>query len=105
MTRQAISMQAHGGKLVNRKFLKEIPKDLKNFEVKEEIKNDLENISEGIFSPIEGFLCEADFESVVRNGRLSNQIPWTIPIVLDVNDSTAKEMRDLKNIVLSVNGL
>jgi sulfate adenylyltransferase len=105
MTRQAISMQAHGGKLVNRKFLKQIPNDLKNFEVKEEIRNDLENISEGIFSPIEGFLCEADFESVVRNGRLSNQIPWTIPIVLDVNDSAAKEMSDLKDIVLSVNGL
>ena len=98
-------MQAHGGKLVNRKFLKQIPNDLKNFEVKEEIRNDLENISEGIFSPIEGFLCEADFESVVRNGRLSNQIPWTIPIVLDVNDSAAKEMSDLKDIVLSVNGL
>lgn len=105
MTSQAISIQAHGGKLVNRKFLKEIPNDMKNFEVKEETKNDIENISEGIFSPIEGFLCEVDFESVLREGRLSNQIPWTIPIVLDVNYRTAKEMSDLKDIVLSVNGL
>ena len=66
-------------------FRNKIPDDIKTFEVKDEIRNDIENISEGIFSPIEGFLCKADFDSVVREGRLSNQIPWTIPIILDVN--------------------
>ena len=104
MTSRAISVQAHGGKLVDRKSLNKIPDDIKTFEVKDEIRNDIENISEGIFSPIEGFLCKADFDSVVREGRLSNQIPWTIPIILDVNYSTAKEMSDLKDIILSTNG-
>ncbi len=30
-----------------------------------------------------------DFESVLKSGRLKNGLPWTIPIILDVEEPTA----------------
>ena len=49
---------------------------------------------------MEGFLSQQDFESVVSKGRLSNDIPWTIPIVLDVDESTASKIKDSGNVLL-----
>jgi sulfate adenylyltransferase len=48
-----------------------------------EILRDLENIAKGIYSPLEGFLCEEDFDSVLSRKRLASGVPFTIPIVLD----------------------
>ena len=47
-----------------------------------------------------GFLSQQDFDSVVSKGRLSNDIPWTIPIVLDVDESTASKIKDSGNVLL-----
>lgn len=66
-------------------------------------RNDIENIADGIFSPLEGFVCQDDFESIVNEGRLSNGLPWTIPIVLDVKNETAVKMKDAGEVSL-VNG-
>jgi len=74
----------HGGKLVNR-ITTEEPSDLFSVTINPDLANDVENIADGIFSPLEGFLSQSDFESVVSKGRLANGIPWTIPIVLDVD--------------------
>jgi len=40
---------------------------------------------------LKGFLNEQDFNSVVNKGRLANDLPWTIPIVLDADDELAKK--------------
>ena len=47
---------------------------------------DLELLLNGGFSPLEGFMDENDYTSVVDNARLANGIVWPIPVVLDVND-------------------
>jgi len=48
-----------------------------------------------VFSPLEGFLTREDYISVLNKGRLASDIPWTIPIVLDVSrDSEVKEGND-----------
>ena len=89
----------HGGKLVNRISTKN-SSDLYSVSVNVDLANDVENIADGIFSPLEGFLSQQDFENVISKGRLSNDIPWTIPIVLDVDQQTAKNMKDSGDVLL-----
>ena len=68
--------------------------------VDSDLANDIENIADGIFSPLEGFLLQQDLESVIRKGRLANDIPWTIPIMLDVDKQTATKMKDAHDVLL-----
>ncbi|KAJ2548376.1 Sulfate adenylyltransferase, partial [Coemansia sp. RSA 1933] len=46
---------------------------------------DLELILNGGFSPLEGFLTEAEYTSVVNNNRLPDGTLWTMPIYLDID--------------------
>lgn len=93
----------HGGKLIN-KYIEKNYDDLKSFEVSSDIRNDAENIATGVFSPLEGFMIQEDFLNVLKEGRLSNSIPWTIPIVLDTEKEIAKQMKELKDVVLCSGG-
>ena len=89
----------HGGKLVNR-FIRKDPSGMFSVMIDADLANDIENIADGIFSPLEGFLLQQDFESVVKKGRLSNDLPWTIPIVLDVDKQTAPKMKEANDVLL-----
>lgn len=68
---------------------------------------DLELILNGGFSPLEGFLNEEDYNSVVENMRLSSVkgddgkgLLWPIPITLDVPEETARTFQPGAKIVL-----
>ena len=37
---------------------------------------------------------------MVSRGRLSNDLAWTIPIVLDVDEETASKMKDAGDVLL-----
>lgn len=52
---------------------------------------DLELILNGGFSPLEGFLNEDDYKSVVENIRLANGLVWSMPIVLDLSKEEASQ--------------
>ena len=93
------SIKPHGGKLVNR-ITKDDPSGLFSISISEDLANDVENIADGIFSPLEGFLGKKDYESVISKGRLSNGLAWTIPIVLDVDESTAAKMKKAGKVLL-----
>ena len=93
------SIKPHGGKLVDRSS-KADPSGLFSIEVTADLANDVENIADGIFSPLEGFLGQQDFESVISKGRLSNDLAWTIPTVLDVDEQTASEMKKAGDVLL-----
>jgi sulfate adenylyltransferase len=43
---------------------------------------DLEKLANGAYSPLEGFMDSATVESVLERGRLPNDLPWPIPLVL-----------------------
>jgi sulfate adenylyltransferase len=43
---------------------------------------DLEMIACGAMSPLEGFMVERDYRSVVESMRLGNGLVWSIPVVL-----------------------
>jgi sulfate adenylyltransferase len=93
----------HGGKLINRRAERNHD-DLKTFEVSSDIRTDAENIATGVFSPLEGFLTQEDFLNVLKEGRLSNGIPWTIPIILDTKKEAAGQMKDLGDVILCSDG-
>ena len=47
---------------------------------------DLDLLLNGAFSPLEGFLTEADYESVCNGMRLGSGVLWPMPITLDVSE-------------------
>ena len=93
------SIKPHGGILVNR-IVKTKPEGLFSITITEDLANDVENIADGIFSPLEGFLGQQDFESVISRGRLANGLAWTIPIVLDVDEQTASKIKESGDVLL-----
>lgn len=50
---------------------------------------DLELITNGGFYPLDGFLNEDDYNSVVSKMRLKNGSLWPIPVILDVKDGNS----------------
>ena len=93
------TIKAHGGKLVNRITQKNTA-GMFSISISEDLANDVENIADGIFSPLEGFLVKADFDGVISKGRLANDLPWTVPIVLDVDKETAQKAKDAGDVTL-----
>jgi sulfate adenylyltransferase len=51
--------------------------------------SDLELIGNGAFSPLTGFMNEADYRGVVDDMRLASGLVWSIPITLSVDRETA----------------
>lgn len=96
--------QPHGGNLINKFTTGKNVDGLFSIEVATDLLNDIENIADGTFSPLEGFMSQEDFESVIESGHLKNGLAWTIPIVLDVDEKTAAEIKDSGEAVLKNNG-
>ena len=71
---------------------------------------DLELLLNGGFAPLTGFMTEADYDSVCRRMRLQSGAVWPIPIVLDVTEAAAADLRsgsllalrDPEGVVLAV---
>lgn len=93
----------HGGILINRNIKKESPdtKDIPKYEINTNLSEDVMNIANGVFSPLEGFLCKNDLENVVTDKRLANDTPWTIPILLDYNKEDLSGIKEGDTILLS----
>jgi sulfate adenylyltransferase len=53
---------------------------------------DLDLLLNGAFSPLEGFLCEDDYEAVCDTMRLQSGILWPIPVTLDVSTAFAEQI-------------
>jgi len=64
--------------------------------------SDVEMIGIGGFSPLEGFMARADYDSVVANRRLKNGLVWTIPVTLAVSREQAKGLKG--DVALAANG-
>jgi sulfate adenylyltransferase len=60
---------------------------LKRYNLKDRQLFDLEMLMVGGFSPLMGFMNEADYHSVVKEMRLSDGTLFPMPIVLDIPDS------------------
>lgn len=89
----------HGGTLVQRIasdqertswLAREAAGQLKRLTLSAWNLSDLELIANGAFSPLEGFMGRADYESVVERMRLANGTVWSLPIVLSVTTAEAE---------------
>lgn len=55
---------------------------------------DLDLLANGAFSPLEGFLGEADYRSVCTDMRLASGVLWPIPVCLDVSEAFAETVAE-----------
>ncbi len=101
-------IQPHGGKLVNRiveneekEELLDKAKSLKKINLTPREISDLEMIATGAFSPLEGFLLEEDYKSVLKDSRLKNGLVWSIPITLSVTEDEIKDFKENVEVALS----
>ncbi len=54
---------------------------------------DLEMLLNGALSPLTGFMTQKDYDSVLSSMRLVNNLLWTIPVTLDVNEQQAQKCK------------
>ena len=79
----------YGGRLVNRTLdgakrlrrLNEVD-EIPRIEIDKRTALDAEKIAYGTYSPLEGFIGEDDFETIIKKERLASGLTWTIPILL-----------------------
>jgi sulfate adenylyltransferase len=97
----------HGGNLVDRRAPAEDRKEL----VREALGlprvpldartlSDLRMIASGVFSPLEGFMLQDDYESVVEDMRLSNGLAWSMPVTLSEREETARSLSEGEHVAL-----
>ncbi|HZG55577.1 sulfate adenylyltransferase [Paenibacillus sp.] len=94
------TIQPHGGTLVNRiatgaerEELLQLANSLRKVRVSAWTVSDIDCIAVGAFSPLTGFLKEADYRSVLDRMRLADGTVWSIPVTLSVEDGLFAELR------------
>ncbi len=109
-------IEPHGGRLVNLLLepeeanqLKLDSRDWPSHDLNGRQICDLEMLMNGSFSPLQGFLTKKDYDSVCDKMRLADGNIWPIPIILDVSEETASNLkvgsklalRDLEGVMLA----
>jgi len=61
---------------------------------------DIEMLLNGAFSPLEGFLSEADYRGVLSEMRLTSGVLWPMPITLDVTEQFSAKLKTGDTIAL-----
>lgn len=89
-------IEPHGGKLVNcladeghAQTLRKQAETLPRINLTAKQSCDLELIANGGYSPLSGFMNEADFESVCKHMKLTSGEVWAIPVLLSVDKGKA----------------
>src|SRR5689334_1572787 len=62
---------------------------------------DLEMLASGAFSPLRGFMSEADYVRSRDEMRLASGTPWSIPITLGVGEDQARAFKPGDEVALS----
>jgi sulfate adenylyltransferase len=81
----------HGGRLIRRTVNKKIAErilteadEYPRIDINEAKAVDIHSIANGVYSPLDGFMMSDELQSVLVDMRLPDDVPWTIPVVLDV---------------------
>ncbi len=89
MAEQNLPSSPHGGKLIQIRragveddATKELAENELKLQVSSQERSALRNLADGILSPLEGFMGCDDYSHVISEMRLSNGVPWTIPLLL-----------------------
>jgi sulfate adenylyltransferase len=105
----------YGGELVDllekgkeREALLAEANTLPSLQLSDRSVHDLELLAVGAFSPLRGFMGQADYEGVLKDMRLANGTLWPIPVTLPVADDAPVQagasvaLRNGKNDLLAV---
>lgn len=95
----------HGGRLIQN-FIKYDDKysNYQELVLSHEHLMDVEQIAHGTFSPIKGFMGEAELQSVLYDNKLLSGDIWTLPVLLQVNASEARRLKKAENVLIKLNG-
>lgn len=109
--------EPHGGKLMElylpedkAEDMKTEAKDFPSWDLSPRQICDLDLMMCGAFSPLDGFMSEADYDGVVDNMRLESGVLWPMPTTLDVSEEFAEgvkkgdtiALRDQEGVILAV---
>lgn len=102
-----MAIAPHGGALVNRVLsgsaLEEAKKAAANLpavEVDTYAAFDIDGIAKGLFSPLTGFMNEEQTRRVLDTMHLRDGVPWTIPILLPVEENVADELEEGQRVAI-----
>lgn len=102
-----MALPPHGNVLVNRvlqsrdaEHWRERAGSLRHITIDEELIKDVKNIARGVYSPLTGFMTEADFTSVVHEMKLANGVVWSIPFILAVDPELASNISVGEQVIL-----
>ncbi len=100
-------IEPHGGSLVDlmvdeerATVLKDIALKLPDLTLNERQLCDLELLATGAFSPLNGFMIRAEYESVLDRMRLQNDVLWPMPICLGISDTQARSIEAGQSVVI-----
>ncbi|MBI4880211.1 MAG: bifunctional sulfate adenylyltransferase/adenylylsulfate kinase [Planctomycetes bacterium] len=100
-------IEPHGGTLVNLLVdggraaeLRAASRDWPSWSLTPRQLCDLELLLNGGFSPLQGFMTRADYESVRDDMRLRSGLLWPVPVTLDLSEELAKELRPGAHLAL-----
>jgi len=101
LSQHSETIPAHGGHLINRiataaqkqEFI-ERGDSLARVQLDERSLSDLEMIAIGGFSPLTGFMEQADYEPVVTDMHMKDGTAWSIPITLSVSEEVAEPLKE-----------
>jgi sulfate adenylyltransferase len=93
------TIEPHGGELIQRE-LKGTKRDetikkaesMPSLTISKWSVSDVELIAIGGFSPLTGFMGQADYKRVLKEMHLDNGLPWTIPVTLPVTEEEADKV-------------
>jgi sulfate adenylyltransferase len=99
---------AHGGRLIDlligggeAKTLREQTLTMPAVTLNSRSLSDLELLAVGGYSPLEGFMTQSDYRSVVDDMHLAAGLPWSMPITLAVSDEDAQGISEGDDIALA----
>ncbi|HET6370142.1 MAG TPA: sulfate adenylyltransferase [Nitrospiria bacterium] len=97
----------HGGRLISRlcdpkevEALTRHADTLPQMTLTPRESSDLELITNGVFSPLEGFMGSADYQSVLERMRLASGLPWSLPITLSITREEEGKIRPGREVAL-----
>ena len=82
------TLSPHGGMLVERLAAPTRPRRRRAsgpIPVRGQIATECLSLAYGFFSPLEGFMTEADVDAVAKDMRLANGYVWSVPILFDLS--------------------
>ena len=99
----SLLVEPHGGQLIHREQEAPEAAELNRFSsltVDRNVLMDCQQIAQGTYSPLTGFMTKEALESVLSENRLPEGTAWTLPIMLQVASERVEDIHPGERIVL-----